>query len=178
MYLSSFLMNRFFILIFCLCFVLFSCKGNQGNEGVDNAETSSQEIAEKEISNIDYIEFLLDPKTEEFAEQWIEYNQLSEVIENIKIGDFSFFYDNRESINVTLTEFKSSIPEPLNTSSITARMTAFETKLLKFESLCNLASKQKEELLSAIKEVLVAFSNLNLQMNKKVEFDAQNIQRP
>jgi hypothetical protein len=171
-------MKRFFLIVLCLSFAMFSCKKTLGGKNAEKQGIQSQEITEKDISKIDYIEFLLDEKAEEFVVQWEEYNQLRDVIDDIKAGDLSFFYDNKETIEVTLTEFKTNIPKALNSASIIARITAFETKFLNLESLYNLDSKSKEELLNSIKDVLVAFSNLNLQMNKKVEFDAQEIQKP
>ncbi|WP_299548662.1 hypothetical protein [Seonamhaeicola sp.] len=170
-------MNKLFVSTFCLFFVLFSCKRTQNANG-DHSETESQEITEKDISNIDYIEFLLDEKTEVHVSDWIEYNQLQEVIDNVKNADLSFFYDNKGVIDTTLIELKKNIPEPVNSPSITARISAFETKFLKLESLSNLSTTSKQELLNSVEDLLVAFSNLNLQMNKKVEFDNQDIQKP
>jgi hypothetical protein len=158
-------------------FVLFSCKKTQGTTS-DTSETESQEITEKDISKIDYIEFLLDEKTETYTAQWVEYNQLQEVIDNIKSGDMSFLYNNKGVIDSTLVEFKQNIPEILNTPSVNARINAFETKMLKLESLSNLSTTSKQELLLVIEDFFVAFSNLNLQMNKKIEFDNQNILKP
>ena len=171
-------MNRLFLSTCCLLFVLFSCKKTQEDGISKDIESDNQEITEKDIAKIDYIEFLLDDKTEVLVADWIEYNQLQEVIDNVKKTDLSFFYNNKEAIKTTLTDLKKNIPESVNTPSIIARMNAFETKFLELESLSNLSTTSKQELINTVKGLLVAFSNLNLQMNKKVEIDNQNIQKP
>ena len=53
-----------------------------------------------------------------------------------------------------------------------------ETKFLKLESLVNLSTTSKTELIANIQDFLIAFSNLNLQMNKKIENDNIIIERP
>ncbi|TWO31552.1 hypothetical protein E1J38_013055 [Seonamhaeicola sediminis] len=171
-------MSRLILSALGVILVVFSCKNSQENEGDININKDNQEITEKDISNIDYIEFLLDEKTEKHTADWIEYNQIQEIIGNVKKGDLSFLQKNRAVIDSTLTELKLYIPEPLNSPSISARINAFETKMLNLESIYNLNTTTKEDLLKALKDFFVAFSNLNLQMNKKVEFDNLDIQKP
>ncbi|APY10768.1 hypothetical protein BWZ22_05710 [Seonamhaeicola sp. S2-3] len=171
-------MSRLFLYTLCLFVVVFSCKQNQGNDTNDNAENENKELTEKEISEIDYVDFLLDEKTETIIANWVEYSQLEGVIFEIKKADLGFFHDNRETIKTTLSDLRKNIPEAIKSPSIEARISAFETQFLKLESLSNLSTTTKDELLSTVKDLLVAFSNLNLQMNKKVEFDNLNIQKP
>ena len=166
----------FVISLFILC---FSCKKTQENTSADTTEQSnSQEITEKDISNIKYVEYALDSKTEDTIEDWVEYSQLQDIITDIKKGDLSFFNDNKTVIKLLLKELKSNMPEQVNSASISARILVLETKLYKLESLSNLSTTSKEELLDVIKEFLVSFSNLNLQMNKKIEFDSRSIEKP
>ncbi|WP_406685116.1 hypothetical protein N1F78_05165 [Seonamhaeicola sp. MEBiC1930] len=170
-------MHRLFLYNLVLLVVLFSCKNPQ--DGTDKkAEIESLEITEKDVNNIDYLEFALDEKTENTVEDWVEYYQLQNVINNVKKGDLSFFENNEGFIDSTLTAFKKNIPEQINSPSISARINAFETKFLKLESFSNLTNVSKKELLSNVEDLLVAFSNFNLQMNKEVEFDSQNIEKP
>lgn len=171
-------MNRLFLGSLCVILFLFSCKNTQENETAKDAKTNGQEIIKKDINKIDYIDFLLDEKTEAHTVDWQEYNEFQEVIDNFKKADLSFIIENKKAVSTTLENFKKNIPEPLNTAAITARINAFETKFLKLESLANLSSTSKAETLLCIKDVFTAFSNLNLQMNKKVEFDNQDIQKP
>jgi hypothetical protein len=53
-----------------------------------------------------------------------------------------------------------------------------ETTFLKLEGLASLSSAKKEDLLIIIKDVLVSYTNLVFQMNKKFEKESQNIEKP
>ena len=161
--------------ILSLLVIFFSCKKVQESNIEDQQD---EEITEKDISKIDYIEFALDLKTEDVIKDWQEYNQLQEVITNIKKADLSFFNDNDETIKTLLKDLKGNIPKEIKAPSIFARITALETKLYKLESLSNLSTTSNEELITTVKDFLVAFSNLNLQMNKKIEFDTRKIEKP
>ncbi|GAA3600925.1 hypothetical protein Q4Q39_12450 [Flavivirga amylovorans] len=165
--------------ILSLLVLFFSCKNDQENNTSDNTKDSeSKEITEKDISRIDYIDFALDLKTEDVIKDWQEYYQLQEAVTNIKKGDLSFFNDNKEAINTLLKELKLKTPKEIKSSSVLARITALETKLYKLESLSNLSTTSKKELTGTIKDFLVAFSSLNLQINKKIEFDSRKIEKP
>ncbi|GAA3559086.1 hypothetical protein [Snuella lapsa] len=162
----------------CLFFIILSCKKNiDQNRDPTEIEIVNEEITENDISKLDYIEFTLDSKTQTAIKNWAEYYQLQDHVTNIKKGDLSFFNDN-ETIEEFLKKLRETIPATVNTPAILARITAFETKLYKLESLSNLSTTKKPELIKTIKEFLEAFSNLNLQMNKKLEIDSHNIQKP
>ena len=160
--------------------VLFSaCKKSQeGSTEGQIEQNKSQEITEQDIAKLKYIEYALDSKTEDIIQDWVEYTQIEEVVGNIKKGDLTFFNDNKEAIKLLLKDLKLNVPEPLNSSSIVARVLVLETKILKLESLSNLSSTTKEELLETIKEFFVSFYTLSFQMNKKIEFDNRSIERP
>ncbi|MEC3905931.1 hypothetical protein VOI54_02755 [Tamlana sp. 2201CG12-4] len=171
---------RIQILALVSLFVLtLSCKNKQESNSTAGVEVNkSQEITEQEISKLKYIDYALDEKTEDAIEDWAQYRQLRDVIDDVKEGDLSFFNDNEKAIKLLLKELKDDIPETIASSSILARILVVETKFYKLESLSNLSTTSKEELLEAIQEFLVSFSNLNLQMNKKIEFDTRTIERP
>ncbi len=160
--------------------VLFSaCKKTQDGPTEDQIEQNkSQEITEQDIAKLKYIEYALDSKTEDIIQDWAEYIQIEEVVNNIKKGDLIFFNDNDKAILLLLKELKQNVPESLNSSSIAARILVLETKVLKLESLANLPTTTKEELLETIKEFFVSFYTLSFQMNKKVEFDNRSIEKP
>ncbi|MDD7884659.1 hypothetical protein [Flavivirga sp. 57AJ16] len=167
------------LIILCLLVLFFSCKKDQGsNTGDNTGNEENKEITAKDISKIDYIEFALDLKAENAIKDWQQYYELQEVVTNIKKGDLSFFNDNKEVINTLLKELKTSIPKEINAPSILVRITALETKLYKLESLLNLSTTSKKEHIATIKDFLVAFSSLNLQINKKMEFDTRKIEKP
>lgn len=159
--------------------VAFSCKKNQeqGEATVDKTN-DSLEVKAIDISKIKYTDYILDSRTENIIINWNAYKQLQEVIDHVKNADLSFFYNNTKEVKELLTNLKQTIPSNINSPSILARISALETKLLKLESLSNLSTTSKKELLENIKGFLVAFSNLNLQINKKIEGDNIIIEKP
>lgn len=171
---------RFKILILLtLIFFYSGCKKNTENENTKSIEQNNTlGISEKDIENLDYIDYALDKKADTIIQDWTEYLQIQDVTNSVKTGDLSFFNDNTKAIKLLLVALKRNIPEAVKATSIEARLLVVETKLYKLESLSNLSSTGKEELLATIKEFLVAFSNLKLQINKKVEFDSRIIERP
>ncbi|WP_445733054.1 hypothetical protein [Mariniflexile sp.] len=172
-------MNIKFLSLISLFLMLFSCKKDQENTDlIAKKGTDSREITAKDISEFRYTDYILDDRTEETIANWNEYKQLQEVVDNVKKGDLSFFDNNKKEVRELLVNLKKNIPPQVNTSAIYARLTALETKLYKLESLSNLSTTSKPELIGILKESLVAFSNLNLQMNKKLEGDHIIIEKP
>ena len=160
--------------------VMFSsCKKTQDSSTVDQIEQNkSQDITEQDIAKLKYIEYAIDATTETAIQDWAEFAQMDEVISNVKKGDLTFFNDNEKAIELLIKELKQNVPKSLNSSSIHARILVLETKVLKLESLANLSTTTKEELLETIKEFFVSFYTLCFQMNKKVEFDNRSIEKP
>lgn len=88
-----------------------------------------------------------------------------------KKADLSFFNGDRELLKTFLEEFKLGLPKTLATNPIISRTVIIETAALRCNdnfTLDNIAAKDK---LESVKEVIVAFSNLNYQINKKIERD-------
>jgi hypothetical protein len=170
---------RFKIVLAVSLFVLFSSCNNSANHSTEEVEKAyNPDITSQDIEKLKYTEYALDEKTHLALADWSQYIELEEVITKVKKGDLSFFNDNEKAINILSRDFKKNIPETVDSPSILARILVFETKLYKLESLSNLSTTSKEELLETIKEFLISFSNLNLQMNKKIEFDSRDIVRP
>jgi gas vesicle protein len=162
-----------FISIICLFFSIVSCKQQKESEVPIAVEIPSKKITENDISKLKFLEYGLDVKTEKIIESWEKYKELQDITGKLKKGDLTFFKDNGDAIKTFLKDFKEKIPDTLNTPSIKARINALETKLYKLESVSNLSTTSKEELSFTIKEFLESLSNLNLQMNKKLEKDSQ-----
>ncbi len=173
-------MRRFIIISFCLSLLLLSCNNASKESKPEQTfvEPVSKSLSEKDISKLKYIDYGLDTKTENVIENWLKYKELETLVQNVKKGDLSYFNDNKEIIKTFLTEFEKTIPDTINTAPVLARIVAFKTKLYKLESLSNLGTTTKQELGMTIKEFLESFSNLNLQMNKKLESDSHQIERP
>lgn len=164
------------LISFCLIICLISC----GNE---EASQKDQEIAlptlsKQQIQKFDYTEYLLDAKVKIITRNWIKYNELESIITNLKQADLYYFKENQEILTALINDLKQTIPEQLNSPAIMSRLIALETKLYKLESVVNLSNSTPEDIMSSIKEVLVSFSNLNLQMNKKIERESQIIIKP
>ncbi len=172
-------MNIKILSIISIFILISSCKKTEEEENspINTTETTSQELSEKDISKLDYLDFALDEKTEQVIENWGEYYQIQDIVTNVKEGDLNFFKE-KETIKTLLTDLKKNIPELVNTSATLARLQVLETKIYKLESLSNLSTTNKDALKSSIKEFLISFSNLNFQMNKKLEKDSNNIQKP
>lgn len=171
-------MNIKLFSIISLFIIISSCKKTEENNNTADTEKNTQELTESDISKLNFIDFGLDEKTEVVIENWQEYYQLIDVVNNVKKADLSFFNANEEALKTLLKDLIKNIPEPVNTSATLARIKVLETKIYKLESLSNLQTTGKEELLSTIKEFLVSVSNLNFQMNKKLEKDNNKVQKP
>ncbi len=158
-----------------------SCKKTTptSTENIEDVTNKSQAITEKDISKLNYMDFAIDERVEPIIESWQEFNQLETIIENTKKGDLSYFKsDAKKNLKTLLSDIRQTIPDTINTPAILARITVLETKLYKTESLSNLSTTKKQELLNTLKELLVSFSNLSFQLNKKIENDSHIIEKP
>lgn len=173
-------MKTSILLGFCLSMLFLACNNTSKNTKTEQTfvEPVSKSLSEKDISKLKYVEYVLDIKTEDAIKEWLKYKDLEDIIQNVKKGDLSYFNDNKKGIKTFLTELEKTIPDTVNTASVTARITALKTKLYKLESLSNLETTSKQELGETVREFLESFSNLNFQMNKKLEKDSQQIERP
>lgn len=159
--------------------LFFSCNKKQENSELTIVKVDdSLLIKEKDISKLKYTDYILDDRTENVILNWVEYNQLQDVVNKVKKADLTFFKDDNKTIQDLLKNLKQTIPLEVKTESILSRITVLETKIYKLESLSKLSTTTKPELLELTKEFLIAFSNLNLQMNKKLEGDSIIIEKP
>ena len=169
---------KFLGIVLVLLFFV-SCKKKQDDAAlVVEKPVESQVIKVKDVAKIKYTDYILDSRAEDSIVNWMAYKQLDEVVNNLKKADLNFFKANEKNVKELVRNLKQTIPAEINNNAITARITALETQLLKLESLYNLSTTTKPELLENIRAFLVAFSNLNLQMNKKIEADNIIIERP
>ncbi len=159
--------------------MLMSCKNTRDESSLEKKnENLNEEVTKKELSKLKFIDFTLDVRTEKVVENWKAYYELQDMTINIKKGDLSFFKNNKEGIKTLFKDLLKNIPAEVNNDATLARIVALETKLYKLESLSNLSTTSKEELGKGIQEFLESFSNLNFQMNKKIEKDHQIIEKP
>ncbi|RLD28454.1 MAG: hypothetical protein DRI75_06625 [Bacteroidetes bacterium] len=169
-----------FLLSSLILFLNFSCKKtSQTSEEILNEISSEKsKVSAKDIDQIKYTEFALSNLSEKSTQDWLKFKELQEEIDILKKGDLSFFEDDKTILQSFFKDLKVEIPESLNIPSILVRLSVLETTVFKLKSTSNINNVNKEILLNAIKEVLVANSNVILQMNKKFEKDSQNIEKP
>ena len=103
---------RFKILtLLILLLLFFGCQKNEKNKEAETIkQNNTQGISEKDIKDLDYIEYALDQKTDTIIQDWSEYIQIHDLVNNVKVGDLSFFNDNEKAIKLLLKELKTKIP--------------------------------------------------------------------
>jgi len=167
-----------YILSSLILFLNFSCNTESSKKTLQEVNSENFKVLAKDIDNIKYTEFALSNLSENATENWLKFHELQEEIVILKKGELSFFKDDKAILVSLITDLKNEIPKDLNTSSILVRLSVLETAMFKLEGISSLSNVNKEVILTAIKDVLVANSNVILQMNKKLEKDSQNIEKP
>ncbi len=163
-----------------LCVLVFmGCKSEPKpvENGSENQE-KSYTINAEDIEKLEYTDYILSPDSAEAIIDWQNYQELQTQIAQLKTGNLSFFRVEEEIMKQFITELKIQQPPIVTTPAIRSRMTVLETNLLRLQDLSNLDNIKKMDVLAAIKELFVADANLKLQMNKKFEKEAQQIQIP
>ncbi|HLV13869.1 MAG TPA: hypothetical protein VKY41_01720 [Xanthomarina sp.] len=166
------------LISFCLLICLLSCGNTEENTGNVEEDSNLPNLTKEQVQNLKFTEYLQDAKVKAYTQNWVQYNELENIMENLKQANVAYFKDNHEILESLTKDLKANIPEQLNAPSIMSRLIALETKLYKLESVVNLSNTTPDAIISHIKEVLVSFSDLNLQMNKKLERESQKIIKP
>lgn len=169
-------MNALKILLFLL--ILSSCNSKQQTTEDTTIEPINNILPTKnDISKIKYIDIALDSKTKKTVESWQAYNTIKKALNDLKKANFEFYTGDFNAFELAVKDMDVTIPKTVNTAPIKARILALKTALFKFQDIINLKTTTKQENLKAITDAFQAFSNLSLQMNKKFEKEAQNIQK-
>ncbi len=168
------------VFISILLVLILSCnKIAQSNEkALQEVNPKEFKVSSNDINQIKFTEYVLSDLTEKYTIDWLKFQSLQEEINLLKKGDISFFSDDKTILKWFITDLKIEIPETLNIPAILVRLSVLEVSIFKLKSVTDLNNVEKEFLLNAIKEVLVANSNVILQMNKKFEKDSQQIEKP
>jgi len=170
---------KFFKILLLFFIVFTACKQEQVKTNIDeNISVDSLSLKKEAISKLNYKDIGIDAKAKSIVSDWQAYLTIANSIENMKLVDLTFFTVDKDLFNSTIKDFEETIPETINTDPIKSRILALKTFLYKFQEIESIATTTNNEKLIAIKEIFVAFSNLNLQINKKVEKDNQNIIKP
>ncbi|NRD18419.1 hypothetical protein HNV08_00040 [Winogradskyella eckloniae] len=170
-----------YVVVMLISFMIISCgdeKKITTEEVIIENDNLNNKITAKTIESIDYKDYALSPEAELEVSSWAPYQELSKQIEFLKKGDFSFFNDEIEPLQKFIDGFKASLPNTFNTNPILSRNVIIETSLLKLNEYLTLDNISRKDKLLGIKDVFVAFSNLNYQLNKKLERDMYNDIQP
>lgn len=163
-----------FYSVFFLC--LTTCKDDKVSVVIEETQEQidARTISQKEIQALKYNDFALSPDSQKAVNDWQKFQELAMHVEALKKGDLSFFNSERLLLKTFFLELRNEMPQNLQTNEILARITALDTKAQKLNSFLRLDNIEKQDKIVAIKEFLVTVSNLNLQMNKKFEFEKNN----
>ena len=170
---------KHFVLFLSFILVL-GCKSETEQTSIElsDQDKDSEKITPKDIENLKYTDYVLSPEAGEAVINWQRYQELTMQIDYLKRADLSFFSGKNEILTTFLKDLRADMPQRVATPAIKERLIALETKLLKLHSTLKLSNAKKSEKLNNIKELLVATSNLHLQINKKFELESQVIEDP
>ena len=164
-----------YILFVSTCFfaLLISCENKSSSEATVETKDEAQAriIGQNDIEAISYTEFELSSTSEEAVTDWQKFQELLKQTDFLKKADLSFFSGERLLLTTFFQELTVEMPLDIQTNEIMARMVVLETKAQKLNSHLRLDNMPKAEQVEAIKEYLIALSNLKLQINKKFEYD-------
>ena len=156
------------------------CKdiNKENNTDVLTNSNTTQKITAKDIAQIKYTEYVLSDLAEEKIDYWLNFKILSTEINNLKKGDLSFFIDDKTITQGFINGLISETPELLNVTSIAVRISVIKTAIHKLEGAASFKNTTKQPVLNNIKDLLLAYNHLILQINKRVEKESRSIEKP
>lgn len=147
-----------------------SCNEITTNE-VQKDDTNSTTINYSEIN----FKSIYEVKYYSSIEQWINYFELNEFVEQLNSNDFSSLIDNKKFLLRFFKGIKFSIPDEINKSEIKSRITVIETDFMRFESMLSNYEVDNEIKIKMVKKINNSFSNLNFQIDKLLEKQEINL---
>ena len=163
-------MKRLTKFIFLIFISFISCNEITTNE-VQKDDTNSTTINYSEIN----FKSIYEVKYYSSIEQWINYFELNEFIEQLNSNDFSSLIDNKKFLLRFFKGIKFSIPDEINKSEIKSRLTVIETDFMRFESMLSNYEVDNEIKIKMVKKINNSFSNLNFQIDKLLEKQEINL---
>ena len=163
-------MKRLTKFIFALFISFTSCDeittGNVQKDNLNSTTINYSEINFESIYEVKYYSSI---------EQWINYFELNEFIEQLNSNDYSSLIDNKKFLLRFFREIKFSIPDEINKPEIKSRLTVIETDFMRFESMLSNYEIEKEIKIKMVKKINNSFSNLNFQIDKLLEKQEINL---
>ena len=157
-------MKRLTKFIFALFISFTSCDevttGNVQKDIPNSTTINYSEINFESIYEVKYYSSI---------EQWINYFELNEFIEQLNSNDYSSLIDNKKFLLRFFRGIKFSIPDEINKPEIKSRLTVIETDFMRFESMLSNYEIEKEIKIKMVKKINYSFSNLNFQIDKLLE---------
>lgn len=157
-------MKRLTKFIFALFISFTSCDeittGNVQKHNPNSTTINYSEINFESIYEVKYYSSI---------EQWINYFELNEFIEQLNSNDYSSLIDNKKFLLRFFRGIKFSIPDEINKPEIKSRLTVIETDFMRFESMLSNYEIEKEIKIKMVKKINNSFSNLNFQIDKLLE---------
>ena len=120
-------------------------------------------------------ESIYDVKYNSSIEEWINYFELNEFIEELNSNDYSSLIDNKKFLVKFFKGIKFSIPDEINKPEIKSRLTVIETDFMRFESMLSNYEIENEIKIKMVKKINNSFSNLNFQIDKLSEKQEINL---
>lgn len=172
-------MRYYILFIVALVLVNFGCNKTpkQQPDTVTEITDDTKKITSNDIESLRFEDFTLSEDSNNALENWQKYQELNVQMGYVNQADFSFFNGEKSILKTFINDFKTEMPESIKTAPIQSRITVLETKILKLNSILKLDNIDKTEQLKAVKELLIAMANLNLQINKKFELEANLVDK-
>jgi hypothetical protein len=168
------------IVLTSCCLILISCNDDKSTTETSATETTNQKnaITTKAIENFKYTDYALSNNAEKATANWEQYQELAIQISYLKKADLSFFNGDKQLLKTAINEFAVTVPEELRTNPILSRTIIIETTLLKLNENLTIDNIDGRAKLMGVRDVLESFSNLNYQINKKLERDMYDKIKP
>ena len=141
--------------------------------------TSCKEVVVEEVKSnlssktINYSEINLESvyeiKLNSNINEWINYGELDEYVNQLNLNDYSSLIDNKKYLIRFFNGIKNTIPTEINKPEIKSRLTVIETDFLRFESMLSNYESNEEAKIKMVKKINNSFSNLNFQIDKLTE---------
>ena len=168
------------VLFGLMILIVFGCKNDPNEPSEQSSESTKEEIriTKKDIDGLNYVDYVLSPQVKTIVVDWNGYQQVASSVSFLKTADLTFFKSEIDVIKSTMDDLRTGVPSALDTKAILSRLTVVETKFLKLQNDLTLDNIAKDTQLESIREVFVAWSNLTFTMNKKLEFESNDAERP
>ena len=142
-------------IISCKEVVIEEVKSNLSSKTINYSEINLESVYEIKLnSNIN---------------EWINYGELDEYVNQLNLNDYSSLIDNKKYLIRFFNGIKNTIPTEINKPEIKSRLTVIETDFLRFESMLSNYESNEEAKIKMVKKINNSFSNLNFQIDKLTE---------